>query len=123
MDSGQSAPVPPWEVELAQQALAEAHARDAAAGVDAKAQELARRMALIENAELQAQHTSADNELWSRMWSRWRWSGINGSELLYALTRSMRHPEWFFVILAVLCLLIWLVMPAVKFWLTGLIGP
>jgi hypothetical protein len=51
--SGASAPTLPWEAELARQELAEVHARAAVAQENAKAQELARRMALIETAEME----------------------------------------------------------------------
>jgi hypothetical protein len=57
------------------------------------------------------------------MWSRWRWSGINETELLYSLIRTMRRPEWLLLIVALLCLLLWLAVSAVNSWIAGLTGP
>jgi hypothetical protein len=113
-------PVPPWEAELAAQALDEAHARDEAARDDMKAQQLAQRVQLIANADLELARLRRDNELWSRMWSGWRWFGVNQITLLYAYTRTMRRPEWLLVIAALFCFVMCFTTCAIKKWVAGL---
>jgi hypothetical protein len=117
-DSGR--PIPPWEAELAAQALAELKAAKPQAGTETEEQRKQRHTELLAQMEAQTARLEQEADLLNRLRFPGSLSGLSGPQIGFSLLGYLRRPEWTIIGIALFCLFLWAIATGLRHWVQNM---
>lgn len=119
-DAAPAPPVPPWEAELAAQALAELRTPKPPGDGLSDEQRRARRAELVAQMERETLRLEQEADLLNRLRSPGSLSGLSAPQLGMSLLGWLRRPEWLLISIALFCLMLWLIASGLRQWVHNL---